>query len=183
MEKAWRIGLVLGLAILIGRNAAEAQTPPSVGTADRPQSAAPRVAAPAPRRTAPATATAGTRRRSDPYFNRVVTTGRGPVASQAMGQGDPLRPYSTGAGQANAQAGMGSTRAQPRAVSPPRAAPSSHNYYPGMRTSRHPNANVAQVRRPQRGMGRGVGLGMGVGAPPSAPGTSGVPAGASGRGR
>lgn len=181
MENAWRIGLFLGLAILGGRRAAEAQTPPAVGAADRPRPAAdtadrPR---PVPPPAAPATATAGPRRRTEPYFNRVVTTGRGPAASGPMGQGDPLRPYSAGAGQAHAQGAMGSTRARPRVVSPPRAAPSSHNYYPGMRASRHPNANAARVRHPQRGMG----MGKGMGAPPSTPGAVGIPAGGAGRGR
>src|SRR5690242_20305129 len=104
MANAWRIGLFLGLAILGGRNAAEAQTPPSDGAADRLQPAAgtsypPQSAVgaadqpqPAPRPTPPATATAGTRRRSDPYFNRVVTTGRSPVATETRGPNDPLRP-------------------------------------------------------------------------------------------
>jgi hypothetical protein len=198
MENAWRIGLFLGLAILGGRDAAEAQTPSVAGAADQPQPAAgaadrPQPAAdtadqpqPAPRPTAPATATAGIRRRSDPYFNRVVTTGRGPVAAEARGPADPLKPFSPGVREANARAAMGSTRTPPRAASPPRAVPSSHNYYPGMRPSRHPNANVAQVRRPRRGMGTGVGMGpgmgMGIGAPPAARGTGGVPAGAAGRG-
>jgi hypothetical protein len=181
MTSPWRIGLFVGLAILGGRTAAEAQTQPGAGTADRPQSAAPRVAAPARRPSMPATAAA--RRQADPHFNRVVTTGRGPVAAESMGQNDPLRPYSAGAGRTNGQAAMGSTRAQPRAASPPRGVSSSHNYYPEMRASRHPNANVAQVRRPQRGMGTGVGMGMGMGALPSTPGMGGIPAGGAGRGR
>src|SRR5690348_16339990 len=110
MENAWRIGLLVGLTILGGRNAAEAQTPPAAGAVDRPQSAAARVAGPARRPST--TAKAPARRRADPYFNRVVTTGRGPVAPEAMGQDDPFRPYSAGVREADARAAMGSTRPQ-----------------------------------------------------------------------
>jgi hypothetical protein len=196
-RSSWRIGLFLGLAILGGRTAAEAQTPPGVGAADRPQAAATGVAAPTPRRATTATAAAAARRRSDPHFNRVVTTGRapmsgasgaaaarrGPVGSDAMGRDDPFRPYSAGVRAADARAAMGSTRPQPPAARPPQAVQSSHNYYPTLRGGQHPNGNVAQVRRPQKGIGLGTGPGMGMGVPYSVPVPGGIPAGVSGRGR
>jgi len=184
MASTWRISLFVGLAILVGGTTATAQIQPGVGTDDgsEPAPDMPPAATPPPSSSAlapirsPATSS---------YFNRTTTIRRSPASSpgiaagggaalsEAMGRQDPLRPYSDGVRQADRRAVMGSTRPQPRAASPPRMAQSPHNYYPTLRGSRHPNANVPPVRRPRTGtvmgMGTGMGIGMGMGARSSMP--------------
>ncbi len=192
MSTPWRIGLFVGLAILGGRTAAEAQTQPAGGPAPAgaPVSASSSNAAIIAPPSASAVQSAMSRRRADPSFNRVVTTRRAPASRASgaaatdrgpIGQPDPLRPYSARVRAANAQAAMGSTRPQPRAVSPPPTVQSPRNYYPGMRVSQHPNANVPTVRPhcvPTRGGVMGGGLGLG-GSTPAGSGRGGTaPAGA-----
>jgi hypothetical protein len=198
MATSWRIGLLIGLAVLGGRTAAVAQEQAGTGPVDgsaaaaAPSAMSGRTAAVAQAQpgtgpvdgSAPATAaTAAARRPADPSFNRVTSTRRVP-ASGAMVQEDPLRQYSAQAREAKSRSVTGSTRTQPpaAAVQPQRV--QSRNYYPGMRVSRHPNANVPQVRR-QQGMGMGVrmGTGMGGGARHSTSIRGAVPAGGAGRGR
>jgi hypothetical protein len=166
MKSSWRIGLLIGLAALGGRTAAMAQARPGYGSADGRTSATTRAASPS------ATAMAAARGTADPSFNRVTTTRlapasgayRGadragtPAGSGAMGQADPFRPYSPRVREAEARAAMSTTRPQqPRVAVQPRVV-QSHNYYPGMRISRHPNANA-----PRCTPGRGAVLAGGVG--------------------
>jgi hypothetical protein len=162
MKDSWRIGPIVGLVILGSWTAADAQTRPVGATGRRSAQAGassgnqPIIAPPS----AEATAAAMSRRRPDPSFNRVATTSRapmsratragarsgGPAALSTPGEDDPFRPYSARVREADRLAAMGSTRPQPRSARPPQPVASSYNYYPGMRTSQHPNANVPTVR-------------------------------------
>jgi hypothetical protein len=165
MMSSWRIGLFLSLAILGGRTAADAQT-----RSGRPASgpAAGATAAPATSRAASASTTAAvaaaTRRQPSLSFNRVATTGRGSVSASSRGmsagrglassgaisQGDPLRSYSPRVREASSS--ISSTRPQeaPRVIA--ERPVQSYNYYPGMRTGQHPNANTAQIRGSSMGI-------------------------------
>jgi hypothetical protein len=168
MGNSWRIGLFIGLAVLGGRTSAFAQAQPGSAPATGPATAS-----------APAgSAATAARRPADPSFNRVTTSGRAsaygasraaygtdtPSATGAMGQNDPLRPYSARVREANSRSAIGSTRTpppQPTAVQP-RPTP-AYNYYPGLRTNQHPNANVPQRRHctPSRGAVLAGGMGRG----------------------
>jgi hypothetical protein len=170
MGTSWQIGLFIGLAVLGGRTSAFAQAQPGTGPATG-QGQAP-ASAPA------ASAATAARRPADPSFNRVTTSGRASAygtsraaygtgtssATGAMGQDDPLRPYSARVREANSRSVIGSTRTpppQPTAVQP-RPTP-SYNYYPCLRTGQHPNANVPQRRHctPSRGAVLAGGMGRG----------------------
>jgi hypothetical protein len=196
MATSWRIGLLIGLAVLGGRTAAVAQEQAGTGPVDgsapaaaaAPSEMSGRTAAVAQEQagtgpvdgSAPATAaTAAARRPADPSFDRVTSTRRVP-ASGAMVQQDPLRPYSAQAREAKSRSAIGSTRTQPPPAAVQPQTVQSRNYYPGMRVGQHPNANVPQVRR-QQGMGVGTGMGGGARHPTSSRGA--VPAGGAGRGR
>ena len=178
MATSWRIGLLIGLAVLGGRTAAVAQEQAGTGPANgsaaaaAPSAMSGRMAAVAQAQpdtrpvdgSAPATAAmAAARRPADPSFNRVTSTRRVP-ASGAMVQEDPLRPYSAQAREAKSRSVIGSTRPQPSPAAVQPQTVQSRNYYPGMRVSQHPNANVPQVRR-QQGIGMRMGTGMGGGGP------------------
>jgi hypothetical protein len=168
MENSWRVGLFIGLAVLGGRTSAFAQAQPGTDPANG---------------RAPASATAATapaaRRQADPSYNRVTTLGRAPASGSsrggygagtsaawgAMGEDDPLRPYSARVREGHSRSVIGSTRTPTpqRVAVQPQAVP-SYNYYPGMRTSQHSNANVPQVRRhctPSRGAVMAGGMGWG----------------------
>lgn len=131
MNRASRIGLYAGLALLGSWSVAEAQTP-------------------AARRTS-----------GSSYYSRAATTsGRGSAyaSSRSAGAGmyaenDPLRPYSAQARQSAET--ISSTRLQQAPPPPPRVQPQvRHNYYPGMQNGLHPNGNVPQARHhciPSRG--------------------------------
>lgn len=171
MGTSWRIGLFIGLAVLGGRTSAFAQAQAGTGTTTGPARAS--ASAPA------ASAATAARRPANSSFNRVTTARRTSAygtsragygtstsyASGAMGQDDPLRPYSARVREANSRSAIGSTRTpppQPTAVQP-RPTP-SYTYYPGMRTSQYPNANVPQPRRhctPSRGAVLAGGMGRG----------------------
>ncbi len=81
-----------------------------------------------------------------------------------MFQEDPLRPYSARVREAQSQSVIGSTRMPPPRVAVQPRTVQSHNYYPTLRTSQHPNANVPQARRrctPSRGAAMGGSMGRG----------------------
>jgi hypothetical protein len=168
MVTPWRIGLFIGLAVLGSRTSAFAQAQSGSGPATGQAQAS----------TPAASAATAARRPADPSFNRVTTSGRAsaygasraaygtdtPSATGAMGQNDPLRPYSARVREANSRSVIGSTRTpppQPTAVQPRPTL--SYNYYPDLRTSQHPNANVPQARRPHCTPGRGAVMAGGMG--------------------
>lgn len=159
-----RISLIVGLAIAGTPCSAGAQGLPGGGTTAGPASPAVGTTGSAPSAAAPARAIAPPRMPAASSFQRVTTTRRTMAAPMrqssravardpmAMGQDDPFRPYSERVRAARAEAAMGTTRPQPRAAAPPRMVQSSRTYYPGMRISRHPNANTAQVVGSSSGM-------------------------------
>jgi hypothetical protein len=171
MVTSWRIGLFIGLAVLGSRTSAFAQAQSGSGPATGQAQA--QASTPA------ASAATAARRPADPSFNRVTTSGRASAsrtsraaygtgtssyASGSMGQDDPLRPYSARVREANSRSVIGSTRTpppQPTAVQPRPTL--SYNYYPDLRTSQHPNANVPQARRPHCTPGRGAVMAGGMG--------------------
>lgn len=177
MRMSSRLGLLIGLMILGGRTTAMGQSPAATS---RSTATATRSTSSIPNRS---TATAAGRRRSAPSFNRVVTRGRAsasrdstaryadpaagaaaPGSTNGYDANDPFRPYSLRARAAQSQSSLGSTRTPPpRMVVPQRTAP-PHNYYPTMRGSQYPNANVPQARHrctPSRGSVMAGGYGRG----------------------
>ena len=84
---------------------------------------------------------------------RVAQPGAIPAASGRMAEGVSLHPYSDRMRQAqatgvNPDVPSGSSMSQ-ASESPPAIVRSTapHNFYPGMRSSRYPNANTAQITR------------------------------------
>lgn len=157
-----RIGLtVVGLVILGSSTVAEAQTQPGPGAGGWPGSNSTRAAYSAG--TTPAAA--ATRHPASSSYNRVTTntrrrsaysSSRGATAGYGAGmsaEDDPFRPYSA---QARRSAGaISPTRPTEAPPPPPREEPpAQHDYYPSLRGTRYPNANVPQMRRhctPSRG--------------------------------
>lgn len=169
MKVSWHLGLLIGIAGMASGTEAFAQAPTGTGTSTGTTAS-----------NARATARALAARRPDNRsFNRVTTTGRSATAGTprsayatastatvaALAQDDPLRPYSPRARAAEQQAAMRTTRPtvpQQVAVVPRTTQP--HNYYPSIRITQHPNANVPQTRAhctPSRGGVMMGGMGMG----------------------
>ncbi len=194
MGNSWRIGLFVGLAILGCQVSADAQTQAGGSAAGQPTgvgaSASNRPAIAPPSASATTAAVAASRRRADSSFNRLATVRRASASaatrggaaaggSGMSGQDDPLRPYSARVREAQLQASTSTSRPQSRLAMQAPPAQSSRSYYPSMRGSQHPNANVPAVNR----QGMGMGMGMNMGGRHCTPSRGAVMAGSLGRGR
>lgn len=176
MGNTWRIGLFVGLGILGGQAPAEAQTQaggaPAGSSAGASATASDTPVVAPPSAAATAAGVVASRRRAGSSFNRVVTARRaspsgttpGTAATGSpgmVGQDDSLRPYSARVREAQLRAMASTSRPQSRVARQAPVPQSSHSYYPGIRGSRHPNANVPLVNRQQMGIGMGMGMRMG----------------------
>ena len=130
-----------------------------------------------PSASATAAAAIASRRRADPSFNRLRQRaarpqrprGRDPAARPGdVRPACPLRPYSARVREAQSVRDR-HARPQPRVGRQPPTAQSSRNYYPAMRTGRHPNANVPVVSGSARIAARGWGWARGHGRPARTP--------------
>ena len=175
MRYGWRIRAVLGLAVLFGGTAANAQGGGAVAgaqvggsskgsvssdsgqedeTADDPKATTP---APPPRSRVPTfNRVTSTRRETVPASPQAARSGAKSPGTGRAAQSDPGRPYTSQALQARARAAKAQVPAgstgQPgprrRAIPPPPAIESTtRNYYPGMKPGQQLNANTAQVKR------------------------------------
>jgi hypothetical protein len=79
---------------------------------------------------------------------RIARPGGTSPGSRAASRLDSHRPFSA---QASPFAGMSSSWSEPQrpAAEPAAVRTTRHNYYPGMRTEQHPNANTAKISRSQ----------------------------------
>jgi hypothetical protein len=139
MRNSWRMGLVLGLAVLGGGTTATAQADGDRDDRTPAQARRSRSNSPNGRTFAPP--------QQGVSYNRLTTARPAVVASS---QAAWVAPYSSQAVQAQPRAARSSWQQGPqRAASPPpgmvRSTP--YTYYPGMRPEQHPNANTAQITR------------------------------------
>jgi hypothetical protein len=176
MRNDWRIGVALGLAVLVGATAARAQV---AGPGDGGQTGGSAAVPQAERQTNgglsdpgqgnPALKEPGEKPVVPPRpkrvssFNRVTTARRDAVS--APSSAGPVRAQE---GTAKDRIPKGSSWQQgtQQPTTPPAATvrSSSHNYYPGMRISQHPNANTPQAARTgQRRTGMQAGALSGAG--------------------
>ena len=201
MAGSLRIHLFVGLAVLGISSAATAQAPAGADADDPSQPAAdtpPPADTPLPAETPKPAKTLGPThsQATNSHFSRTTTVRRAPASSTAapgasaagggghsatVGRKDVARPNPEGARKAERPASLGASRQPPAAM--PAKTQSGHDYYPGSRGGRYPNANVAQVRRQKMGTRFGMGMGMGMGGRSSTPGRGATSAQAGGRGR
>jgi len=183
MRDSWRIGLVLGLAALSGGTAANAQSGGAAPNAQVGGAAAQAqnggnlngglsgpVEKDAEHKDSTTSKPAPAQRRTGSFFDRVTTVRQEAVPSSppaavsgVKSQTDPLRPRNAQAMQTrkpsadpHVSAGSSWHQESERPASPTRGTVRSttHNYFPGMRLPRQPNANAAPVASAGRGRTR-----------------------------